>query len=311
MSRVGRGARYSRKRAFLEVVARAVYAGGWAAKVWGALPGRTTVDLVEHRLPLLPVHPMPMPMPMPLPHGAPGVGVAVPSLEKRVLRVAFASDLHIGPLTPSRLLDNAFALLASARPDVLVLGGDYVFLDATPAMARELEHRVAAVPAPVKLAVMGNHDLWTRHDLIEESLRRAGATVLVNQGMRLPPPFDDVAFVGLDDAFTGQPDLEPALRDAGGAPLTIAVAHSPEVLPLVAGKGIPLLMCGHTHGGQIASPRGPILLHGRQGRRYPAGLFQLPDLHLFVSRGLGNVELPVRVFARPDVCLFTLVSPQT
>jgi hypothetical protein len=196
--------------------------------------------------------------------------------------------------------------LTAARPDVLVLGGDYVFLDATPAMLRELEQRVAAVPAPVKLAVMGNHDLWTRHDLIEGALQRAGVRVLVNEATRLPAPFDDVAVIGLDDPFAGKPNPEPALRQAAGAAFRLAVVHSPEGVPFVSGQGVGLVLCGHTHGGQIALPSGPVVVHGKQGRRFPAGLFDVAGMPLFVSRGLGMVELPFRVYARSDVSLFTL-----
>ncbi len=284
---VGRGVNFSLKRAVMEKVARVVYRGGWAGRAWGLVPGRTTVDLIEHRFAILPG----------------GAGRA-----SRSLRVAFASDLHIGPLTSPALLDNAFALLTAARPDVLVLGGDYVFLDATPAMARELEERVAAVPAAVKLAVLGNHDLWTQHDLIEAALARAGVRVLVNQATRLPAPFDDVAIIGLDDPFAGHPVAEPALREAAGAALRLGVVHSPEGLPLLAGQGVGLVLCGHTHGGQIALPSGPVIVHGKQGRRFPAGLFDVGDTRLFVSRGLGMVELPFRMYARPDVSVFTLVA---
>jgi hypothetical protein len=287
---VGRGANYSRKRGLMESLARAIYREGWAGRLWGRLPGRVTVDLIEHRLAILPA----------------GAGPGAPA---RSLRIAFASDFHIGPLTSPALLDNAFALLTAARPDVLILGGDYVFLDATPKMARELEKRVAAVPAAVKLAVLGNHDLWTRHDLIEAALQRAGARVLINQAAWLPAPFDDVAIIGLDDPFTGKPDPAPALRQSVGAALRLGVVHSPEGLPLLLGHGIGLMLCGHTHGGQVALPSGPIVVHGKHGRRFPAGLFDVGDLRLFVSRGLGSVDLPFRLYARPDVSVFTLVVP--
>jgi predicted MPP superfamily phosphohydrolase len=66
------------------------------------------------------------------------------------------------------------------------------------------------------------------------------------------------------------------------------------------------MLCGHTHGGQIATPRGPIIVHGPLGHRWPAGLYQIDDLAMFVSRGLGTVELPLRLFAPPDVALFTI-----
>ncbi|MES1171915.1 MAG: metallophosphoesterase [Bacteroidota bacterium] len=283
---VGRGAKYSLQRSIVEKVARFVYAGGWPGRAWGRLPGRATVDLIEHELAILPRRP----------------GVA------RTLRVAFASDLHLGPLTSPVLLDRAFALLTAARPDLLVLGGDYVYLEATPAIAAELEARVAAVPAATKVAVLGNHDLWTRHDLLEQALAGAGATVLVNQAATLPAPFQDIAVVGLDDPWTGQPDADRALSGVTAA-MTLAVAHSPEALPSLIGRGLGLLLCGHTHGGQIALPSGPVVVHGKEGRRFPAGLFRQGDLRFFVSRGLGAVELPFRAYARPDVSLFTLTTP--
>jgi len=283
----GRGKNFSRRRLVGEAVARFVYRQGWAAQIWQRLPGRTEVDVIRHELALLPKR-----------AGA----------ERPPLRIAFASDLHIGPLTAPRLLDNAFARLAALAPDVLVLGGDYVYMEATHAMARELEARVAAVPARVKLAVLGNHDLWTHHDRIEDALRRAGVTLLINDAVRLPAPHDDVAMVGLDDVWAGQPDPSRALAPADGAALKLAVAHSPEAVPFLAAQGLRLLLCGHTHGGQIALPTGPVVVQGKHGRRWPAGLYQLDDLMLFVSRGLGAVELPIRAYARPDVSLFTLID---
>jgi uncharacterized protein len=67
------------------------------------------------------------------------------------------------------------------------------------------------------------------------------------------------------------------------------------------------MLCGHTHGGQIALPSGPLVVHGPFGRKYPSGLHVLEGLRLYVSRGLGNVELPLRLNAPPEVALFTIV----
>ncbi len=68
------------------------------------------------------------------------------------LRVGFASDLHIGPTTPPGILDAAMRALAEAKLDVLLLGGDYVFLDATPKKAQRLAALIERVPARLKLA---------------------------------------------------------------------------------------------------------------------------------------------------------------
>jgi predicted MPP superfamily phosphohydrolase len=278
----GRGRRYSALRGLAEAAQAVAYVGAWPARVldrWW--PPR--LQVVTHSL-------------------------SARRAGRQALRVAFASDLHIGPITSPALLDAAFAQLAAWAPDVLILGGDYVFLEATPAVAARLEALVGRVGAATKLAVLGNHDLWTDHGLLEAALERGGARVLVNQGLRLPPPHDDVAVVGLDDPWSGAPDADRAFADAGvmDATVRIAAVHAPEGQPHVSGRGAALMLCGHTHGGQIATPRGPIVVHGPLGRRWPAGLYRIDELAMFVSRGLGTVELPLRLFAPPDVALFTI-----
>lgn len=270
----------------LEATLRLAYAPfDWPARLWGLWPGARDVRLVEHALPLLPT-----------------------GRERPPLRVAFLSDLHLGPTTPRATLDRAFDLVSARSPDVVLLGGDYVFLDATRARADELEARVAALRAPVKLAVLGNHDLWTAHGRLERALARAGARVLVNQAARLPPPYDDVAVLGLDDPWTGAPDAAPGLAACAGARLTIALCHSPDGLAFARAPAVELLFAGHTHGGQIAlpGPRPIVLPPGPFSRRLPFGLFRVDGTWVFVSRGVGATELPVRAHAPPDVALVTL-----
>jgi predicted MPP superfamily phosphohydrolase len=281
----GRGGRFTVWRGVMETVVGVASVGDWPARALDLLPAATRVREVQHAL-------------------AAGRGARSP------LRLAFASDLHIGPLTPSRLLDEAFRALAAWRPDVLVLGGDYVFLDVTPASAARLTQLVASVPATTKVAVLGNHDLWTDHGLIERALAAGGARVLVNQSLTLPPPHDDVALVGFDDPWCGAPDPARAFADVT-APVRVVVAHAPEGLPLMAGHAAALMLCGHTHGGQVALPSGPLWVYGAVGRKYPAGLYDVDRMKLgvaklYVGRGLGNVDLPVRFNAPPEVALFTI-----
>ncbi|MFS8064870.1 MAG: metallophosphoesterase [Byssovorax sp.] len=280
----GRGRKYTPLRAVGELLMRAAYQGDWLAHAWSRTPGRALVERLDHAICLDPTRPRATP-----------------------LRIAFASDLHLGPTTPACVLDRAFSLLREAAPDVLVLGGDYVFLEATAAKARELRDRVRSVPARTKVAVMGNHDLWTYHGLIEEALADAGARVLINDAVRLPPPYDDVAVLGLDDPWTGKPDGARAAAACGDAAVRIGVSHSPDGLPFLRGRGVSLLLSGHTHGGQIALPGPtPIIVPGPLGKRWPFGLHREGELTLFVSRGVGTTELPIRTFATPDIVVFTV-----
>ena len=73
-------------------------------------------------------------------------------------------------------------------------------------------------------------------------------------------------------------------------------------------RGASLHLCGHTHGGQVALPWGSIIVPGPVGKELRAGFHDAYGTQVFVSRGLGGVEIPVRTFARPDVAVLTLAS---
>jgi predicted MPP superfamily phosphohydrolase len=282
----GRGRFYSPLRGLLETTLDVLYAGGWPARAWASVPGACDVRRVDKVVPLL------------------GVGA-------RTLEVGFVTDLHLGPTTPSRLLDRAFDAIAAMDVDVLLLGGDYVFLEATDAKARELEARLRAVPAARKIAVLGNHDLWARHDRIERALERAGVELLVNASTRLA---DGVALVALDDPWTGAPDARRAFADIGSATSIVVLCHAADALPLVRaelarlpGRRV-LYLAGHTHGGHLAMPWGPLYVPGPVGKQHPAGLYTLEDLVLYVSRGVGATEVPARTWAPPEVARLELVA---
>jgi predicted MPP superfamily phosphohydrolase len=287
---------YTRGMYFQERALKWAYAGSWPRRLWGLIPGALRVQRVEQNLPLLKPRP-----------GLPP------------LRIGFVSDLHLGPTTPLELIENAFDELRQARLDVLALGGDYVFLGASPGRMKRLERLVASVPARTKVAVLGNHDFWARPERIVDALTRAGAHVLVDQGLRLPPPHDDIGIIGLDDPLTSGQVFDVRAATAGvdgalaslpaGVTTVVSVAHSPDALPALRGRGISVLLCGHTHGGQVALPGyRPLLMPSRVGRRYPFGVHHLAEdgLSLFVSRGLGTSMIPLRTWAPEDLAVFTL-----
>lgn len=278
----GRGTSYSRRRGVVEHALRFAYRGDWPARIWAKVPGSCAVRVVERSVPLLP------------PGSSP-------------LRFGFVSDIHIGPTTPLALLDAAFDALARARLDVLMLGGDYVFLDATREKADLLASLVARVPAKKKVAVLGNHDLWAEHVLLERALESVNVEILCNTRVQITP---DCAVVGLDDPWTGRIDASLAMRDVTARAIVV-LCHSPDGLPN-ASAHIPhtnaLYVCGHTHGGHIATPWGPIITPGRLGKKYPHGFHDVPPFFLHVSRGIGGSEVPMRTFASPEVAVIDVVA---
>jgi predicted MPP superfamily phosphohydrolase len=279
----GRGTGYSRRRGVVESILAAAYRGDWPARLWERYPGSCDVHVVRRSLRLLP-------------SGCPD------------LRVGFASDLHIGPTTPPRLLDDAADKLAAEDVDVLLLGGDYVFLDASPAKASALERFIRRARARRTLAVLGNHDLWTTPGRLERSLAAAGASLVVNASVRLEAPHDAVTITGLDEPWTGAPDADRAFLGTRSAHVRVVLCHSPDAVPLIEGRDVALFVCGHTHGGHVALPWGPVIVPGPIGKAMPAGFYEAHGAKVFVSRGLGGIELPFRTFAPPDVAAFTLTA---
>jgi predicted MPP superfamily phosphohydrolase len=233
--------------------------------------------------------------------------VTIPELgDVPPLSIAFASDFHAGPTTPHELLSRAADALAALRPDLLLLGGDFVSLRAD--YAGELLHLLGDIPAPLgRYTVLGNHDHWAGTGHIEAAIRAAGIEVLTNRHVRLPRPYGHVSVCGLDDHTSGHPDGAAALDGAGTVRLLLM--HAPSGLLDISGRAFSLALCGHTHGGQIALPGGrPLVVpHGALSRRHLAGRYELEGGRtLLVSRGVGFSTLPFRWNSPPDILSVTL-----
>jgi predicted MPP superfamily phosphohydrolase len=210
------------------------------------------------------------------------------------LRIAFASDFHAGPATPWPVIEAAVATLHRLRPDLLLLGGDFVSID--PGPAARLADLLSTVCAPLgRFAVLGNHDHSAGAATVMAHLQTAGIELLTNRAIALPPPFNKVSVCGLDDHMSGEPDAERAFADA--REVRVLLMHAPSGLLDVGERPFHVALCGHTHGGQIALPGGrPIVVaSGALSGRYNAGRYLLgPNRTLLVSRGVGCGTLPIR-----------------
>ena len=225
------------------------------------------------------------------------------------LRVAFASDFHSGASTDDRILADACAKLEALRPDILLLGGDFVSVRAND--IHVLATMLARIHPPFgKFGVFGNHDLKANWRVVRDALSSAGVRMLVNEVVQLQAPHDDVSVIGLDDPFMGDPDGE--VLDA--APdVRLLLMHAPDCLFAVGNRRFDVALCGHTHGGQIVLPGGviPYLPHGDLNREFPAGLFRIGperDRTLLVSRGVGCSTAPVRIGCAAEIHLMTIAG---
>jgi predicted MPP superfamily phosphohydrolase len=220
------------------------------------------------------------------------------------LRVAFASDFHGGPGTHGATIRRACRLLADSKPDLLLLGGDFVSFH-----ARHVDgvlEAIDAISAPLgRLAVLGNHDLIADDAYLVRRLATIGVRTLINENVRLPAPYDRIWVCGLDNTEQGTPDGPRALAGARGHRLILM--HSPDGLTALGAESFAIAFTGHVHGGQFVLPGGTSLIgtKGPLSQRYLyGGLFEVGDPGervLLVSRGIGQGSLPMRFRANPEV----------
>jgi len=155
-------------------------------------------------------------------------------------------------------------------------------------------------------AVLGNHDWWTDAQVVRGGLEQAGVPVLMNSGLRLP---EGVYLAGVDDVWSGQPDLRAALaKNPSNAP-TILLAHEPDFVDEFSlDERVALQLSGHTHGGQIRLPFRGALVLPPYGQKYDYGLFRVRQTWLYTNSGIGSAFFGLRLNCRPEVAEITLVK---
>jgi len=221
-------------------------------------------------------------------------------------RVLQLSDLHIDASD-----DSAHAIIAAARSvdyDLCVLTGDYRFRtsgDIGPSL-RGLERLRASLAGDV-YAVLGNHDSV----LMLPALEDMGITVLMNEHAVLERSGAALYLAGIDDAhFFGVENIEKALEGVPGDAPTVLLSHTPEVYRQAAHSAIDLLLCGHTHGGQICLPGGvPVFLDARIPRYLGCGTWRYGDMQGYTSRGAGNSITEARLNCPAEITVHTLHAP--
>jgi uncharacterized protein len=210
--------------------------------------------------------------------------------------------------TQLELVQKAVTLANGLQPDLIVLTGDYV-LESEESIF-ELAPALAALNARYGIfTVLGNHDLWTNAKTVRRGLQQAGLPVLINEGVSLSVGPAELYLAGLDDGWSGQPDLKPALAQLPPDTPAILLAHEPDLADTFALDGrISLQLSGHSHGGQVRLPGlgAPVLPY--LGQKYDQGLYQVGSMWLYTNRGIGLGPAPIRFNCPPEITEITLVS---
>ena len=229
-----------------------------------------------------------------------------PSLEG--FTIAQLSDIHLRPYTRPDLVQRVVDMTNALTPDVTVATGDFVWTKAESIF--ELAPILAQLNARYGVyTVLGNHDYWEGVEVIKMGLNEARLSPLLNQGVPITVGDGIVWLAGLDDGWSGQPDLDAALNGAPGDSPVILLLHEPDLADWTSLDGrVSLQLSGHSHGGQVRLPGVGALVLPEYGRKYDLGLYNVNGMWLYTNGGIGCISIPVRYNCPPEISLFTLVQ---
>ncbi len=225
-------------------------------------------------------------------------------------KIVCLSDIHLHPYTQIDFIERVVASSNKLAPDIVCLLGDYVFASA------DSIYELAPVLAELEstqgvFAVLGNHDLWTDAAVVRSGLEAVGIRVLVNESVPLRLGDDDLILAGLDDGWSGEPDLSLALDGSPQDAPVILMLHEPDFADHYAQDGrVRLQLSGHTHGGQVRIPGIGSPFRPDYGRKYADGLVEVTGMWLYTTRGVGVIAPPARFNCRPEITEITLLSRQ-
>ena len=215
------------------------------------------------------------------------------------LRIGFVTDIHHSSMVPADDVRTAVDLIASTRPDLIVLGGDYVTWGDR-AYVGPVAELLSPLTAPYGVfAILGNHD--DDRDM-PAALAAKHIQVLKDARTRLEIRGEGLELAGI--RFWTRKSIDIARVVNRARDTVLLLAHDPRRLDEAVGLDVPAVLSGHTHGGQVVIPG----LGAVARRSFPvlAGVASRENTWMFVSRGVGTVYVPIRINCPPEVAVVTL-----
>jgi uncharacterized protein len=230
------------------------------------------------------------------------------------LTIVQLSDFHVGfwPSFNVRATRKAVDMALAARPDLVVITGDFACGPHGRAeLQRQLRRLVSAAPLGV-FGVLGNHDHGdSKAPFVTPTeprlIRDCGVRLLRNEAVAVTVGAATLQVGGVDDTDGGHDDLSVVLAALDRRPsvLRILLTHHAEVVLRTRPGDFHIALAGDTHGGQICLPLpGRRILLSDLSAPFAEGAYDVGGRNLYVTRGVGTSMLPLRAFCRPEIVVF-------
>lgn len=219
-------------------------------------------------------------------------------------RILHLTDLHVD--MDDRNLNALIETVIDLPYDICVLTGDYraqTFGTIDKSIAG-MQRLIAMLKQPI-YGVLGNHDSIRMLPALESM----GVTMLMNETIKLERNGESIFLAGVDDPHYFRVDnLEKAAQTIPTGAVSLLLSHTPEIYRQAAHTDFDIMLCGHTHGGQICLPGGiPVTLDASCPRYLGAGKWQYRMMQGYTSVGAGTSIVNVRFNCLPEVTIHQLL----
>ncbi len=222
------------------------------------------------------------------------------------LRIALIADMHVGLFSGGRFqLQRIVKKINREKVDAVLIAGDWTY-EPGPHLQSKL-YPLSLLDAPA-YSVPGNHDEELPGPPIQEELKQCLVALGIRPIEHHWEEWHSVYVLGTGDLWAGKADLHQ-LQELPSDKPWLVLAHNPDTVDHVpAGLSKkPLLLCGHTHGGQIDLPWITLkLLKSMSVHGFQEGLYQTDRAQVYVTAGTGMVAWPFRFNMRPSIDILTL-----
>lgn len=234
--------------------------------------------------------------------------------EMNDVKIAYFTDLEYGFSIDKERFSSIVDTINFNGADVVIFGGD-VFDDAT-GMSDEDFSTVTAllkkIEAPLgKFAVLGERDCVNEEirDKITTMLHDADFEILNNQALRIRNGTNSgIVLVGIEPLVNGNPDIAGATAKISEEEYNILLTHCPDLFAQneIPYASISLGIAGHSHASQINLPLIGPYKREEGATKYPLGKYQINNMELQVSSGVGTTGINARLFSPSEVVIYRL-----
>jgi uncharacterized protein len=228
-------------------------------------------------------------------------------------RIVLVTDIHRGPFVSQDRVASWVKRVNALKPDLVLLGGDYVYLGTRYASSCFAELKNLEAPLGI-YAVLGNHDYgdYTKGEdgpnPVVQAIKAAGITLLRDDAVWIKKGSERIRLGGVSDYSVDKPRFTPTVKDTSKDDLVLLLSHEPDYAEDLPAGAIDLVMSGHTHGGQVTLfGRWAFKVPSKYGQKYRTGMVKTDLTTVIISNGMGTSTIPpIRIFCRPQIVVITL-----